>query len=177
MGVVNCMSKPPVYCFSTMENVKGAILALGLGNTLLSDEAVGVRGIEALSSHPKALPLGLKPLDGGTVGLSLLVEMEDAGALVIVDAAELDEPPGTVKVFREEAMDRFLRHRGRSPHDIGLDDLLDALRLRGAIPECRALVAVQPDVLTIGREMTAQVAASVPTAVEAVIDIAQGWQE
>lgn len=160
-----------------MEKFKDTILALGLGNILLSDEAVGVRVIEALARSPQTAALGLRPLDGGTMGLSLLVELEDAGAMIVIDAAALGEAPGAVKVFVGQAMDHFLRRRGRSPHDIGLDDLLDGLRLRSALPERRALVGIEPRSLTVGDELTPEVAAAVPGAVSAVIDVAQHWRD
>ena len=151
------------------------ILVLGLGNILLTDEAVGVRVVEHLADNPECAALGLKLVDGGTMGLTLLVEMEDADAMVIIDAALVDGPPGTVKVFEGEQMDHFLRHRGRSPHDIGLDDILDGLRLREAVPEHRALVGIQPKVLTVGEDLTPDVQDAVSRAAQSVIQLIQRW--
>lgn len=159
-----------------MMKSKDTILVLGVGNTLLSDEAVGVRVIEALREHQDCAALGLQPLDGGTMGMTLLVDMEDAGSLVVVDAAQLHRDPGAVEVFTGEDMDTFLRNRGRSPHDIGLDDLMDGLRLRGAVPDRRALIAIQPEVLTVGEHLTPAVAAAVPRAVGEIITLAHTWR-
>ena len=158
-----------------MNTSKETILVLGLGNILLSDEAVGVRVVDALVDNPEAESLGLKLMDGGTMGMSLLVEMEDADALIIIDAAFLKESPGFLKVFEGQGMDDFLRHRGRSPHDIGLDDLMDGLRLREAVPERRALIAIQPEILTVGENLTKAVEAAVPEAAKTVIDLACRW--
>lgn len=151
------------------------ILVLGLGNILLTDEQVGVRAAEAVRDAPEAKALGIRALDGGTMGLSLLVEMEDAGAMVVIDAAQLGAAPGHVQIFEGEAMDHFLRTRGRNPHDIGLDDMLDGLRLRGAVPERRALVGIQPADLHVGEAMTPAVAAAVPEAARAVLGLAARW--
>lgn len=151
------------------------ILVLGLGNTLLTDEQVGVRVAEAVGSDPRAAALGIRALDGGTMGLTLLVEMEDAAAMVVIDAANLGGAPGTVQAFEGAEMDHFLRTRGRNPHDIGLDDMLDGLRLRGAMPERRALVGIQPERLTVGEAMTPAVAAAVAPAAEAVLALVAGW--
>lgn len=161
---------------AAMSDGKANILVLGLGNTLLTDEAVGVRVAEAVGAHPESGALGIRALDGGTMGLTLMVEMEDAGAMVVIDAAWLGEHAGAVKLFEGTAMDEFLRTRGRNPHDIGLDDVLDGLRLRGAMPERRALVGVQPAVLSVGEAMTPEVAAAVPTAVATVLDLVRGWR-
>lgn len=158
-----------------MVTSEDTILVLGLGNILLSDEAVGVRVVEHLQDNPECSALGLNLMDGGTMGLSLLVAMEDADAMVIIDAALVDGPPGTVKVFEGAEMDHFLRHRGRSPHDIGLDDILDGLRLREAVPEHRALVGIQPKVLTIGEDLTPDVQDAVSQAAQSVIQLVQRW--
>ena len=159
-----------------MNTDKSAILVLGLGNVLLTDEAAGVRVSERVATLPEAETLGLRTLDGGTMGLTLMVEMEDAAAMVIIDSAYLGAEPGTIEVFEGAEMDHFLRTRGRNPHDIGLDDVMDGLRLRGAVPERRALVGIQPENLTVGEEMTPSVAAAVPRAAEAVVGLARRWR-
>ncbi|MDQ2089725.1 hydrogenase maturation protease [Marimonas arenosa] len=158
-----------------MTTGNATILVLGLGNILLTDEQVGVRVAEAVGAAPEAGSLGIRALDGGTMGLSLLVEMEEADAMVVVDAAYLNAEPGRIEVFEGVAMDSFLRTRGRNPHDIGLDDMLDGLRLRGAVPERRALVGIQPENLRVGEAMTPAVAAAVPQAARAVLDLAARW--
>lgn len=151
------------------------ILVLGLGNTLLGDEAVGVRVAEALAADPAAAELGLRCLDGGTMGLTLLVEMEDADALIVIDAAALNAPPGTVEVFEGADMDHFLRTRSRNAHDIGLDDLMDALRLREAVPERRMLVGIQPADMSVGEAMTGAVAEAVKPAARTVLERVRSW--
>lgn len=159
-----------------MTTGKDTVLILGLGNTLLTDEAVGVRVAEHVSTLPEAAELGLRALDGGTMGLTLMIEMEDSDAMVVVDSAYLNAAPGTIEVFEGAEMDHFLRTRGRNPHDIGLDDVMDGLRLRGAVPERRALVGIQPENLTVGEEMTPNVAAAVPRAADIIIDLVKRWR-
>ena len=95
--------------------------------------------------------------------------------MVVIDAANLGGAPGTVQAFEGAEMDHFLRTRGRNPHDIGLDDMLDGLRLRGAMHERRALVGIQPERLTVGEAMTPAVAAAVAPAAEAVLALVAGW--
>ena len=160
-----------------MTTSDATILVLGLGNTLLTDEAVGVRVLEHLAGLPDAETQGLRLLDGGTMGLTLLVDMEDADAMIIIDSAYLETVPGTVEVFEGAEMDHFLRTRSRNAHDIGLDDLMDALRLREAVPERRALIGVQPQDLSVGEALTEPVAASVPMAADAVMALVKRWKD
>jgi len=162
--------------FGPMIASDAPILVLGLGNTLLKDEAVGVRVAEYLAALPAAETLGLRCLDGGTMGLTLLVEMEDAAALIVVDAAHLAAEPGMVQMFEGKEMDHFLRTRSRNAHDIGLDDLMDALRLRQAVPELRALMGIQPENMRVGEKLTGKVADAVPKAAEMVLGLARRWR-
>ena len=161
---------------AAMSESKTEILVLGLGNTLLTDEAVGVRVAEAVGADPEAGALGIRARDGGTMGLTLMVEMEDCAAMVVIDAAQLGAAPGTVRLFEGAAMDRFLRTRGRNPHDIGLDDVLDGLRLREAMPERRALLGLQPADLRVGEALTPAVAEAVPRAAAMVLELVRRWR-
>lgn len=149
-------------------------LVLGVGNTLLSDESVGVRVVEYMGSE-MVLPAGVVLMDGGTMGLGLLPMMQEAENLIIVDAAVLDMSPGAVRVFFGGEMDSFLRTRGRTPHDIGLDDLLDALRLCDRLPVTRALVCIQPRSISVGRTLSEAVASAVPLAARRVADLIRQW--
>ena len=60
------------------------ILVLGVGNTLMQDDGVGIHVIEALAASSDSHP-DLQAIDGGTIGLALLPEIEDAAAVIIVD--------------------------------------------------------------------------------------------
>ncbi len=64
------------------------VLLLGLGNTLLADDGVGVHVVRQLAEDPER-PAWLQPLDGGTLGFRLLDYLRQADAVLIVDAAEL----------------------------------------------------------------------------------------
>lgn len=61
-------------------------LVLGIGNSLLTDDGVGIHVIEALVPEASG---HLIIRDGGTIGLALLPEIEDADQLIAVDAMEL----------------------------------------------------------------------------------------
>lgn len=149
-------------------------LLLGIGNTLLADDGVGVRVIEHMRGDAADPELLL--IDGGTLSFSLLSYLEDARAILAVDAADLKTAAGTVQVFEAESMDRFIRRaRGRSVHEIGLADLLDMALLHGCMPEQRALVCIQPEVIDWGEHLSPPVAASLPQALGAVRSVLGRW--
>lgn len=150
-------------------------LVLGIGNTLLSDEGVGIHVIHALAGvfPPEA---GVDLLDGGTLSFTLAGPIEDADALVVVDAAELKSEPGTLRVFEGEAMDAFLvGNRKSSVHEVGLIDLMAIARLTGHWPERRALIAIQPEKLDWGESLTGRVATAVPPACEYIKNLIGAW--
>jgi Ni,Fe-hydrogenase maturation factor len=71
------------------------ILVLGIGNTLLSDEGVGIHLLNRLRERRLARLYGVRWLDGGTLSFTLAPEIEDCDALLVLDAARLDAEPGT----------------------------------------------------------------------------------
>lgn len=153
------------------------ILILGIGNTLLTDEGVGVHVIRTLSGR-FAPGDEVELMDGGTLSFTLAGPIEDAEALVVVDAAELRLAPGEVRVFEGEAMDAFLAgNRKPSVHEVGLIDLMVIARLAGHWPERRALVAIQPEQVDWGEVPTAKVAAAVPLACEHIQQLIGGWRD
>lgn len=149
-------------------------LILGIGNTLLSDEGVGVHALNLLqSSHPD-LP-DLTFIDGGTLSFTLAAYIEDCDQLIVFDAAELKAPPGTVKTMAGEKMDTFLGAARRSPHEVGLLDLFDIARLTESLPVNRALIGIQPQSIEWGMSPTPVVEKSLPIAVEQAVILLEQW--
>jgi hydrogenase maturation protease len=149
-------------------------LILGLGNSLLTDEAVGVEVVRRLGRElPERDDVDL--LDGGTLSFTLAGPIAEARRLIVVDAAALGAVPGTVRVFEGEDMDRQLRVAGKSVHEVSLADLMDIARLTGSLPERRAIVGIQPHTVDWGDALTSHVEAAVPEAVAAVMDLIARW--
>lgn len=150
-------------------------LVLGIGNSLLSDEGVGVHVVRRLQDRVAEACDGVEFLDGGTLSFTLAADIERAHRLIVVDAAQLGAPAGTVRVFTGAAMDGFIGTGKRSVHEVGLIDLLDIARLTDSLPPERALVAVQPDRLTWGCELTPAVEDAVAAATHAVRSLIESW--
>ena len=152
------------------------ILVLGLGNRLLSDDAAGPLVIDMLEAKPDRKGGDLVVLrDGGTMGLSLLPDIEDASAMIAVDAASFGAKPGTVRVFEGEAMDRLLTGNKKTAHEVALADLMGAAAFNGLRPSRRALIAVQPHTTQVGLEPVPQVLAALPFMVAEVEKLIVRW--
>ena len=150
---------------------KTRTLVLGIGNVLLSDDGAGVHVVNALGQRQDRGEIGsdVALRDGGTIGLALLSEIEESGALIAVDAMDLDMRPGTVRTFRGADMDAQLRGNKKTAHEVALADLIAAAR--------RALVAIQPGATGWGLAATRPVLAAVPKACGAVIALIGEWSD
>jgi len=151
-----------------------SIAVVGIGNNLLQDDGVGIHALHHYEAH-HAEP-DVCCLDAGTVGLALMDRLANLQGLVAVDAMRLGKPPGTVTVLEGEAMDRHLRNHHGSVHELGLSDILDALRLCGDLPANRALVGIEPESVDWGTEPTSKVAAAIPSATARIRDLVLTWR-
>lgn len=151
-------------------------LVLGIGNTLLSDEGVGVHATRYLSDHYPFLP-HTSFVDGGTLSFTLAEPIEESENLIVIDAAQLDDKPGTVRMFIGADMDDYLvGQTRRSVHEVGLMDLMWMVRLTGRLPRNRALIGIQPSKLDWGEAPTDEVQAAIPLACEQASQLIRTWQ-
>jgi hydrogenase maturation protease len=151
------------------------LLVLGIGNTLLTDEGVGILALQELQARYGDRE-DWEFLDGGTLSFTLAVPISECSALLVIDAAQLGAQPGTVRSFEGEQMDRFLGENCKSSvHEVGLLDLRAISLLTGVWPERRALIGIQPEFVGWGEYPTPAVAAALPEVCAAAEDIIARW--
>lgn len=151
-------------------------LVLGIGNTLLTDEGIGIHVLQALEPKLANWP-DVTLLDGGTLSFTLAGPIEDADALIVVDAANIKTKPGEWALLKGEEMDAFLMgNRKSTVHEVGLTDLRVIAILAGHWPEKRAMLAIRPDVVDWGELPTPAVAAAIPPACAAIRGLIREWQ-
>lgn len=150
-------------------------LVLGIGNTLLGDEGAGIHALNLLEATLGEQP-GIIYIDGGTLSFTLAHYIEDCDNLIVLDAAELKSPAGTVSTFEDTDMDNFLGAAKRSPHEVGLLDLFDIARITESLPANRVLIGIQPETMDWSMTPSASVSAALPQAVEHAIVILTKWK-
>lgn len=151
-------------------------LILGIGNILLTDEGVGVHVVRYLQEHHSDAS-GVTFLDGGTLSFTLAEPIAEHDNLIVVDAAQLGEPPGTIRCFEGAEMDRYLTGNRASVHEVGLIDLFDISRLSGTFPQQRALIGVQPKSLDWGEAPSAEVAPAIAEVAAMALAVAERWRQ
>jgi hydrogenase maturation protease len=102
-------------------------LVLGLGNVIMGDEGVGVHVVRTLEKH--TLPKSVECLDGGTGGFVLLEPLQAADHIILIDATDDGNPPGTVTRMTPRFSSDY--PPTLTAHDIGVKDLLDAFYMKG----------------------------------------------
>jgi hydrogenase maturation protease len=150
-------------------------LILGLGNVLMTDEAAGAAVLKALGPLAAKDP-DIALMDGGTLSFTLAGPIGDAAQLIVVDAARMHQPPGSVRVLEGEAMDDQLSKHANNVHEVSLADLFDIARLTDSLPSRRALIGIEPEQVDWGSELTPAVAAAVPRAVAEIEALLARWR-
>jgi hydrogenase maturation protease len=125
---------------------------LGIGNTLISDDGVGVHIINRLNDE-YTFPEDVALIDGGTKGLDLLPFIEGSDRLLIVDAANFRKEPGTIDTVLGDDIPQFLSMK-LSMHQIGLPDMLFAAKLMDISPKEMCLIGIQPKSMETGTELS-----------------------
>lgn len=143
------------------------LLILGLGNVLLEDDGVGAAAVSLLLDRFEP-PDGVRVLDGGTLGLSLLPYLENAGAVILVDAVSADGAPGTLVRLDGEDVASAVATR-LSPHQVGVADLLDGARWLGRYPDRVVLLGLVPASMELSVGLSPLVRASLLELVEQVV--------
>ena len=143
-------------------------VVLGIGNTILTDEAAGVRVVEALE-RDYALPENVLAIDGGTSGMEMIEDLSDLDFLIVVDVVKTGAAPGTVVKIDGADIPVFFRSK-LSPHQIALPDVLASLELLGTMPREIIVLGVEPISLELGMEMTTTVAERIPQLVGMVVE-------
>jgi hydrogenase maturation protease len=151
-----------------------SVLILGIGNTLLSDEGVGVHLVERMRQRVGELQ-GVEYMDGGTLSFTLAEPIARADGLIVVDAARMDAPPGSLKVFRDQEMDRYLSGKRASVHEVSLTDLLDIARLSECLPQARCLIGIEPASLEWGEQPSETVAPAIDLGINEILSILSDW--
>jgi hydrogenase maturation protease len=150
-----------------------SILVLGLGNTIMTDDGFGVRVVDTLSSRYR-FEGPVRVLDGGTLGLDLLPQLEGVDSLLIIDALDMRACPGEVFRIEGEEVPRAFASK-LSVHQMGLQDLLAVAELQGHVPSRLVVWGVQPERIEMGTELTATVAGALDRVVNAVVEELSGW--
>lgn len=149
-------------------------LVLGIGNVLWADEGFGVRAVEALHEC-YALPPSVTLMDGGTQGLVLLADVTAHPHVLVFDAIDFGDAPGTLRVLRDREVPAWAGAK-MSLHQQSFMELLAIAEVQGRTPPHLTLIGVQPEVLMdFGGSLSDSVRARLPEALALAAAELDGW--
>ena len=152
---------------------EGRALVLGVGKLLWADEGFGVRCVQAFAKRFE-LPENLTVADGGTQGLYLTDLLRTHDPIVIFDAVDFGDEPGTVRVVHDDEIPAFVGAHKMSLHQAGLQDVIACAKLLGGCAERMVLIGVQPvELEDYGGSLRPLVKARIPRA----LDLAAAYLE
>lgn len=144
------------------------MVVIGLGNPLMGDDGLGIAVVQRLLAQWE-LPPDLEVVDGGTWGLNLLPVIESARRVLLVDAIDVAEPPGTLVRLSRERLPRYLATK-ISPHEVDLRDVLALAELRGTLPDDTTAVGLQPAAVTLGDRLSPVIEDRLDVLIDAVVE-------
>jgi len=148
-------------------------VVLGLGNILNRDEGMGVHAVKALEAQIGDLA-GVEWVDGGVLGMNLLMLIEECSHLLVLDAADARQPPGTLIQLRREQIPLYAGIK-MSQHQVTFQEVLGLANIRGKLPPHLHLIGIQPSDLSIGLGLSPEVEAILPEMNEQALVILHQW--
>ena len=143
------------------------VLVLGLGNDILTDDAIGLRVVEAARERLAGEP-DIEIKTTTEMGLALLDEIADRESVVLVDSVQTGEAsPGKIHEIDSLDLSRVLT---TAPHFLGIGETLALGKTLGlAMPMNVRIIAIEvADPYTLGTKMTLAVEQAVAPATERV---------
>jgi hydrogenase maturation protease len=142
------------------------ILILGVGNLLLKDDGFGVHLINALNDI--TFPENVSVLEAGTVSHQLIPLIREIDHLIVIDAVEAGDAPGSLFRFSPDDL-RYANEQKVSLHQISLIDVLNMAELTGGKPKT-VIIGVQPkDATSWSLELSDELKAAIPRVKELVL--------
>lgn len=152
---------------------KKKINIIGIGNTLYSDEGVGVHLLpfleEALAKYPH-----VEIIEGATDGMKLLEPVEEADYLIIIDAINAGKADGELITIRNDEIPQYFGIK-MSIHQVGFQEVLFAARLQQRLPEEMVMFGIQPASLQLGVELSPIVKERMPELAATIIEQVRHW--
>jgi len=141
---------------------------IGIGNVLTGDDAIGPYVVKVLEARYE-LPDDVLVMDAGTPGYDLTAIIAGLEAVILVDAVKARGPAGELKLYDKAQLLSKAPVLAMSPHEPGVREALLNAEFQGVAPPIVKLVGVVPFDLRLRTALSPVVEATVPAAVEAVV--------
>ena len=150
------------------------ITIIGIGNTLFSDEGVGIHLLPLLDQALQE-DAHVEIIEGLTDGMRLLGPVEDAENLIIIDAINAGKEGGTVIALEGDEIPAYFGIK-MSIHQLGFQEVLLAAKMRDRFPKRIVMLGMQPTSLALGVSLTEVNQSKLGELFEAVMAQVERWR-
>lgn len=151
----------------------GPTVVIGLGNPYRGDDGIGLAVLDCLRDSYD-LPAEVLLIEGADWGMNFLPLVEEAQQLLLLDAIEMGEPPGTpIRLAGLEVPQHF--DRKLSPHQADIRDLLQAADMRGRLPPDLVAIGVEPMPGRIGQRLSHEALMGIERAAAMAAEQLEAW--
>ena len=144
------------------------LLVLGIGNPLMGDDGFWNQVIELLAERD--LPPNVKIEDAGLPGWGLPAWFEGWANVILVDAVQMGQSPGSWRRFRPEEVRLELETDALSLHQPDLACGLALAQALDLLPENLLLYGIEPAETRPGASLSREVRASLPEVVDSILN-------
>lgn len=164
---------PRIDLHAIYDDYENSIVVLGVGNILLTDEGLGVHVVEDLKANYTFTPQ-ISLIDGGTMGMELLTYMRGMKKILLIDAVNGGEAPGTIYEFPHRELEQYFTDH-ISVHEVGMQDILRIRAIQENPLEDAIVIGVEPESLDVGFEPSAPVQKALPEVKDRVLRVLREW--
>ena len=164
---------PRIDLHAIYDDYENSIVVLGVGNILLTDEGLGVHVVEDLKANYTFTPQ-ISLIDGGTMGMELLTYMRGMKKILLIDAVNGGEAPGTIYEFPHRELEQYFTDH-ISVHEVGMQDILRIRAIQENPLEDAIVIGVEPESLDVGFEPSVPVQKALPEVKERVLRVLREW--
>jgi hydrogenase maturation protease len=133
--------------------MKKAVIVIGLGNTLMSDEGIGVRVVQRLLDFAGEFPL-VDFVDAGTGGMSILHLIRDKDKAIFIDCAKMGEELGSIRKFTPQEIKSTKALSHQSLHEFDLIKIINIADKLGQYPAEIIIFGIEPQSVEPGCELS-----------------------
>ena len=147
-----------------------SVLIIGVGTAYRNDDAAGLIVAERLRAR---LPEGVSVITHEGEGVSLMEQLVDSDAAVLIDAMSSGAEPGTIRRFDAGAQSPPAQMFRHSTHAIGIAQAIELGRALGKLPRQLIVYGIEGQNFEAGTQLSPAVESSIAIVTHRVLEEAQ----
>jgi hydrogenase maturation protease len=144
------------------------IAVVGIGNTLMGDEGVGVVLVNLLEK--KRYTEKIDFIDAGTSFFNIVSFLRKYDKVVIIDTVYGGKAPGSVYRFEINDIEEIDNNGMLSLHDFGVIQSIKLQKIAGGFPEDVVFFGVEPKRIELSLELSSEVQEKVDQIIDKILN-------